>query len=107
MGSHGAQLGHLAGLACLPNVTIQVVPNIAHVGLLGRFAVAERAATVETAVAGQVFEDADIIAGLLTRVDPCSHGSEAGLRCVGAPAVDGDDLAPVSEDRDSAADSHA
>ena len=38
-------------------------------GLLGGFAVAERAAYVETAVAGQVFEDADIIAGLLTRFD--------------------------------------
>jgi transcriptional regulator with XRE-family HTH domain len=64
-----AQLTHLAGLARLPNVTIQLVPNIAHAGLLGGFAVAERAAYVETAVAGQVFEDADIIAGLLTRFD--------------------------------------
>jgi transcriptional regulator with XRE-family HTH domain len=64
-----AQLAHLAGLARLPNVTIQVVPNIAHAGLLGGFAVAEQAAYVETAVAGQVFEDADIIAGLLTRFD--------------------------------------
>ena len=64
-----AQLAHLAGVARLPNVTIQVVPNIAHAGLLGGFAVAERAAYVETAVAGQVFEDADIIAGLLTRFD--------------------------------------
>ena len=58
-----------AGVARLPNVTIQVVPNIAHAGLLGGFAVAERAAYVETAVAGQVFEDAEIIAGLLTRFD--------------------------------------
>ena len=64
-----AQLAHLAGVAGLPNVTIQVVPNIAHAGLLGGFAVAERAAYVETAVAGQVFEDAEIIAGLLTRFD--------------------------------------
>ena len=64
-----AQLAHLAGLARLPNVAIQVVPTIAHAGLLGGFAVAERAAYVETAVAGQVFEDADIIAGLLTRFD--------------------------------------
>ena len=62
-----AQLAHLAGLARLPNVTVQVVPSIAHAGLLGGFAVAERAAYVETA--GQVFEDADIIAGLLTRFD--------------------------------------
>ena len=50
-------------------MTIQVVPAIAHAGLLGGFAVAERAAYVETAVAGQVFEDAEIIAGLLTRFD--------------------------------------
>ena len=64
-----AQLAHLEGVARLPNVTIQVVPSIAHAGLLGGFAVAERAAYVETAVAGQVFEDADIIAGLLTRFD--------------------------------------
>ena len=64
-----AQLAHLAGLARLPNVTIQVVPNIAHAGLLGGFAIAEHAAYVETAVAGQVFEDAEIIAGLLTRFD--------------------------------------
>jgi transcriptional regulator with XRE-family HTH domain len=64
-----AQLTHLAGIARLPKVTIQVVPNIEHAGLLGGFAVAERAAYIETAVAGQVFEDAEIIAGLLTRFD--------------------------------------
>src|SRR6266851_3204992 len=64
-----AQLAHLAGVARLPNVTIQVVPSTAHAGLLGGFAVAECAAYVETAVAGQVFEDAEIIAGLLTRFD--------------------------------------
>jgi transcriptional regulator with XRE-family HTH domain len=64
-----AQLAHLSGVARLPNLTIQVVPNIAHAGLLSGFAVAEHAAYVETAVAGQVFEDAEIIAGLLTRFD--------------------------------------
>ena len=64
-----AQLAHLGGVARLPNVAIQVVPSIAHAGLLGGFAVAGRAAYVETAVAGQVFEDAEIIAGLLTRFD--------------------------------------
>ena len=63
------QLAHLAGIARLPKVTIQVVPNIAHAGLLGGFAVAENAAYVETAVAGQVFEDAEVIADLLTRFD--------------------------------------
>jgi transcriptional regulator with XRE-family HTH domain len=64
-----AQLAHLAGLARLPNVTIQVVPEIAHAGVLGGFAVTERAAYIETAVAGQVFEDAEIIAGLITQFD--------------------------------------
>ena len=64
-----AQLAHLEGAARLPNVTIQVVPSIAHAGLLGGFAVAGRAAYVETAIAGQVFEDAGIIAELLTRFD--------------------------------------
>ena len=60
-----AQLAHLAGVARLPNVTIQVVPATTHAGLLGGFALTERAAYVETAVAGQVFEDAEIIAELL------------------------------------------
>ena len=63
------QLAHLAGVARLPNITIQVVPSTAHAGLLGGFALTERAAYVETAVAGQVFEDTEIIAGLLTRFD--------------------------------------
>lgn len=64
-----AQLARLTGVARLPNATIQVVPNITHAGLLGGFALTERAAYVETAVAGQVFEGAEIIAGLLTRFD--------------------------------------
>ncbi len=64
-----AQLTHLTGIARLPTVTIQVVPNIANAGLLGGFAVTQHAAYVETAVAGQVFEDAETIADLLTRFD--------------------------------------
>jgi len=66
---HGRPASPLAGAARLPNVTIQVVPDIEHAGLLGGFAIADRAAYVETAVAGQVFEDSDIVAGLLTRFD--------------------------------------
>ena len=64
-----AQIAQLAAIARLPNVTIQVVPAIAHAGLVGGFALTESAAYVETAVAGQVFEDAEIIASLLTRFD--------------------------------------
>jgi transcriptional regulator with XRE-family HTH domain len=64
-----AQMAHLLAVARLPNVTIQVVPAIAHAGLLGGFSLTEHAAYVETAVAGQVFEDAEIITGLITRFD--------------------------------------
>ena len=64
-----AQLAHLTGVARLPNVTIQVVPDIEHAGLLGGFAITDRAAYAETAVGGQVFEEPEIIAGLLTRFD--------------------------------------
>ena len=64
-----AQMAHLVAVARLPNITIQVVPAIAHAGLLGGFSLTERAAYVETAVAGQVFEDAETIARLLTRFD--------------------------------------
>jgi hypothetical protein len=64
-----AQMAHLRAVARLPNVTIQVVPAIAHAGLLGGFSLTERAAYVETAVAGQVFEDTEIISSLLTRFD--------------------------------------
>jgi transcriptional regulator with XRE-family HTH domain len=64
-----AQMAHLTAVAHLPNITVQVVPAIAHAGLLGGFSLTGRAAYVETAVAGQVFEDAEIIAGLLTRFD--------------------------------------
>jgi transcriptional regulator with XRE-family HTH domain len=64
-----AQTAQLTAIAGLPNVTIQVVPAIAHAGLVGGFALTETAAYVETAVAGQVFEDAEINASLLTRFD--------------------------------------
>jgi transcriptional regulator with XRE-family HTH domain len=64
-----AQLSRLAGLAQLPNITIQVVPDIAHAGLLGGFVIAEAAAFLETPVGGQVFEDHKTHATLLNRFD--------------------------------------
>ena len=67
------QLDHLATLAGLPNVTIQVVPNVAHAALTGGFAIAEAAkdaaAYIETALTGQVFADADAVRELATRFD--------------------------------------
>jgi transcriptional regulator with XRE-family HTH domain len=64
-----AQMAQLAAIGRLPNITLQVVPAIAHAGLVGGFALTESAAYVETAVAGQVFEDAETTASLLTRFD--------------------------------------
>ena len=68
-----SQLDHLATLAGLPNVTMQVVPNVAHAALTGGFAIAEAAkgaaAYIETALTGQVFEDADAVRELATRFD--------------------------------------
>jgi transcriptional regulator with XRE-family HTH domain len=64
-----AQMAHLVAIARLPSATVQVVSATEHAGLLGGFSLTERAAYVETAVAGQVFEDAEIIASLLIRFD--------------------------------------
>jgi hypothetical protein len=68
------QLDHLLTLATLPNVTIQVVRNVGHEGLTGGFAIAEKprgagAAYIETALGGQVFEDAKAVRSLSVRFD--------------------------------------
>jgi hypothetical protein len=67
------QVDHLLALAELPNVTIQVVPNVGHAGLTGGFAIAEKAkgsaAYIETALGGQVFEDAQAVRTLSVRFD--------------------------------------
>jgi transcriptional regulator with XRE-family HTH domain len=67
------QLHGLVIVARLPNVTIQVVPDVAHAALTGGFAIAEAAAGaaayIETALTGQVFEDADAVRELATRFD--------------------------------------
>ncbi len=67
------QLERLLTVAALPNVTVQVVPNVAHAELTGGFALAESvkgpAAYLETALSGQVFEDAQVVLELSTRFD--------------------------------------
>ncbi|MGH3187229.1 MAG: helix-turn-helix domain-containing protein [Streptosporangiaceae bacterium] len=67
------QLDRLAVVAGLSNVTIQVVPDVAHAALTGGFAIAEAvggaAAYIETALTGQVFEDAEAVRELATRFD--------------------------------------
>lgn len=67
------ELDHLLALATLPTVTIQVAPNVGHAGLTGGFAIAEKvkgsAAYIETALGGQVFEDAQAVRTLSVRFD--------------------------------------
>jgi transcriptional regulator with XRE-family HTH domain len=67
------QLERLLTLAKLSNVTIQVVPNVVHAECTGGFALAEAvngaAAYIETALTGQVFEDAKVVLELSARFD--------------------------------------
>jgi transcriptional regulator with XRE-family HTH domain len=67
------QLEHLLKAAGLPNVTIQVVPDVAHAALTGGFAIAEKpkasAAYIETALGGQVFDGGQAVRTLSTRFD--------------------------------------
>jgi plasmid maintenance system antidote protein VapI len=59
-----AQLRHLLEVAELPNVTLQVVPECWHGGLPGGFIVADRAAYVESLIAGQVYADEQMVSSL-------------------------------------------
>jgi hypothetical protein len=67
------QLEHLLTVAALPNVTVQVVPNVMHAELTGGFAIAEAvkgpAAYIETALTGQVFEDTRVVLELSARFE--------------------------------------
>jgi hypothetical protein len=68
-----AQLEHLLAVATLPNVTVQVVPNVMHAELTGGFAIAEAvkgpATYIETALNGQVFEDTRVVLELSARFE--------------------------------------
>jgi plasmid maintenance system antidote protein VapI len=63
------QLRHLLAVAELPNVTVQVVPECVHAGLLGGFIIADGAAYAESVVAGQVHADDQTISRLARRFD--------------------------------------
>jgi transcriptional regulator with XRE-family HTH domain len=73
------QTRHLAAVARLPRVTIQVVPGTAHAGLLGGFTVTDKAAYAESVVRGQVFEVDGTIADLSMRFDTL-RGSACSVR---------------------------
>lgn len=63
------QLRQLAMVSEMPHVTIQVVPECVHAGLLGGFTVADGAAYAESVVSGQVFSDEEIVSALTRRFD--------------------------------------
>lgn len=67
------QLERLLTVAVLPNVTVQVVPNVMHAETTGGFALAEApkgsAAYIETALTGQVFEGIKVVLELSARFD--------------------------------------
>jgi transcriptional regulator with XRE-family HTH domain len=63
------QMRHLAAVAGLPHVTIQVIPGGAHAGLLGGFTVTDHAAYAESVMRGQVFEDEQTVTDLSLRFD--------------------------------------
>jgi hypothetical protein len=58
------QMRHLIALAALPHITIQVVPGIAHAGIVGGFTVTDKAAYAESVIRGQVFEDDETVSAL-------------------------------------------
>jgi transcriptional regulator with XRE-family HTH domain len=64
-----AQLRRIASVAQLPNVTIQVVPEGANAGLLGGFIIVDDACYIETARAGEVFEDQETMIAMSVRFD--------------------------------------
>jgi transcriptional regulator with XRE-family HTH domain len=64
-----AQLRHLLEVSEFPNVTIQVVPECMHAGLVGGFIVADSAAYAESVHAGQVYADEETVTAMNARFD--------------------------------------
>jgi hypothetical protein len=64
-----AQFRHLASVASLPTVTVQVVPSVMHAGTSGSFAVTDDVAYTDTAIGGMVFEDAETVRAMSIRFD--------------------------------------
>jgi transcriptional regulator with XRE-family HTH domain len=76
-----AQMSHLADVAAMPNVTVQVVPAIAHAAVASGYVLTDDAAWCEHLAAGGVFTDPDIVANIAARHDSlrseCYRASES------------------------------
>jgi hypothetical protein len=64
VGSPGAMVGqmrHLAEVAAMPNVTLQVLPSVGHAALPSGFLIADGAAYTESVVSGQVYVEPETV----------------------------------------------
>jgi transcriptional regulator with XRE-family HTH domain len=64
-----AQLGHLLDTAALPNVVLQVMPEVAHNALEAGYALADDAVWSEHVVSGGVYTDLEIVTSVAVRHD--------------------------------------
>jgi transcriptional regulator with XRE-family HTH domain len=64
-----AQLNHLLDVAALPNVVLQVMPEVAHDVLEAGYALADDAVWSEHVVTGGVYTDPEIVASVAARHD--------------------------------------
>jgi Domain of unknown function (DUF5753)/Helix-turn-helix len=64
-----AQCRHLAEIAALPHVVIQVVPECWHPGVVAGFTVADCTAYTESLIGGQVYGDEQTVSSLAQRFD--------------------------------------
>jgi transcriptional regulator with XRE-family HTH domain len=63
------QLRHLLDAAALPNVVLQVMPEVAHVALAAAYVLADDAVWSEHVVSGGVYTDPEIVASVAVRHD--------------------------------------
>lgn len=64
-----AQLRHLLDVAAMPNVVLQVMPEVAHVALAANYVLADDAVWSEHVVSGGVYTDPEIVASVAVRHD--------------------------------------
>ena len=80
-GVMAAQMSHLADVASLPNVTLQVLPSIAHPATQSGFLIADNAAYAEHILGGLVFTDPEALTSLAIMFDTlrteCYRASES------------------------------
>jgi hypothetical protein len=64
-----AQLRHLLDVAALPNVVLQVMPEVGHVAVEAGYSLADDAVWSEHVVSGGVYTDPEIVASVAARHD--------------------------------------